>query len=176
MGLVPRLAPENSDNSASRLDRIRDLIRGSKYAFHDLSRNKSNTVGEYMRQNMPFELGMDHGCREFGNAEMSAKSIMVLESARYDFQKSLSDISGWDIYAHENDHLVAVGHVRNWLIRQAGVDRIGRAKILTNYATFQEWYWEREIASGASERDIQEYPTIELVDLMQQWVAKGRPF
>ncbi|ASY67310.1 hypothetical protein SJ05684_a39970 (plasmid) [Sinorhizobium sojae CCBAU 05684] len=39
---------------------------------------------------------------------------MILEQARYDYQKSLSDISGWDIHAHDGDHITAVRHVRNW--------------------------------------------------------------
>lgn len=37
LGFFPRLAPENSDNAANRLDRIIELIRGSKYGIHDLS-------------------------------------------------------------------------------------------------------------------------------------------
>jgi hypothetical protein len=57
LGYYPRLAPENADNAANRLDRIIKLIRGSKYGIHDLSRCKSAVVGEYARLNMPFELG-----------------------------------------------------------------------------------------------------------------------
>lgn len=62
MGLSPRLAPENADNASNRLSRITDLIRTSRYGIHDLSRCKSRSVGEFARMNMPFELGIDHGC------------------------------------------------------------------------------------------------------------------
>ena len=55
LGYCPRLAPENADNAANRLDRIIDLIRGSKYGIHDLSRCKSAVPGEYARMNMPFD-------------------------------------------------------------------------------------------------------------------------
>lgn len=53
LGFFPRLAPENADNAAARLDRIAELIRGSKYGIHDLSRCKSVRADEYARMNMP---------------------------------------------------------------------------------------------------------------------------
>ncbi len=170
LGFYPRLAPENADNAANRLDRIIEIVRGSKYAIHDLSRCKSTAANEYARMNMPFELGIDHGCRKFGNDEQKTKSILILEKSRYDYQKGLSDIAGWDIHAHGLDHIKAVRHVSSWLIRQAGAERIGPERIQSNYATFQEWYWERELAIGASEDDIMNYPTVQMVEAMREWV------
>lgn len=175
LDFYPRLAPENADNAANRLDRIVELVRGSKYAIHDLSRCKSTTTGEYARMNMPFELGIDHGCRRFGAEPLSEKSVLILEETRYDYQKTLSDISGWDIEAHDGDHIKAVGHVRNWLVRQANAQPVGRTRILSDYADFQEWYWERELTMGASEDDIRAYPTVHMVEAMRQWVDAGRP-
>jgi hypothetical protein len=175
LDFYPRLAPENADNAANRLDRIVELVRGSKYAIHDLSRCKSIAIGEYARMNMPFELGIDYGCRRFGGEPLLQKSVLILEETRYDYQKTLSDISGWDIEAHEGDHIKAVRHVRNWLVRQANAQPVGPTRILSDYADFQEWYWERELAMGASEDDIRAYPTVHMVDAMRQWVDAGRP-
>lgn len=176
LGFIPRLAPENPDNSAARLARIKVIISTSKYAIHDLSRGKSAKANEFGRFNMPFELGLDHACREFGSRQAKDKKLLILENERYDTQKCLSDVSGWDVRAHENDHLLAVRHVRDWLVRQAGASRKSPSKILTNYATFQEWFWEKELDEGASEDDIQSYPTVELIDLMLEWISLGRPF
>jgi hypothetical protein len=175
LGFHPRLAPENANGAASRLDRIVELIRGSKYGIHDLSRCKAAAVGEYARLNMPFELGIDHGCARFGSGAQSGKAILILESTRYDYQKGLSDISGWDIYAHSGDHIMAVRIVRDWLVHQAGADPIGASQILRDYATFQEWHWERELARGASEDDITAYPTMEFVRAMLEWAAAAKP-
>ena len=124
---------------------------------------------------MPFELGMDYATRFSGNPEHQVKSILVLEHSRYDYQKGLSDISGWDISAHNGDHIAAVRIVSGWLIRQSGIARVGPSRIMGNYAAFQEWYWERELAQGSSEDDIRAYPTIEMVDAMREWVSIGRP-
>ena len=175
LGFVPRIAPENTDSAANRLDRISEIIRTSKFGIHDLSRCKSRSVGEFFRANMPFELGMDLSCKKFGDIDMNSKSILVLENERYDYQKSLSDIAGWDIHAHNSDHIVAVRIVTSWLTRQAGTCRTGPARILSDYATFQEWYWERELKLGASDDDIRAYPTVQMIDAMLEWVRLGRP-
>lgn len=68
LGFYPRIAPEIADNAAIRLDRIVELVRGSRYGIRDLSRCKSTSIGEYARLNMPFELGIDHACARFGSA------------------------------------------------------------------------------------------------------------
>ena len=175
LGFHPRLAPENADNAAARLDRIVELVRGSKYGIHDLTRCKSLSGGEYARMNMPFELGIDHACRRFGQEELPSKSILVLEHTRYDYQKVLSDIAGWDIHAHEGDFEKAVRHVRSWLVAQAGAQPVGAALIQGKYIAFQEWYWEKELAAGSSEEDIKEYPTAELIRAMQEWMTAGHP-
>jgi hypothetical protein len=156
LGFFPRLAPENPDNSAARLDRIIEIVRGSKYGIHDLSRCKATAVDQYARMNMPFELGIDHACRKFGGGNLSEKVILILEKTKYDYQKALSDISGWDIQAHAGDYEKAVRHVRSWLVTQAGAERVGAALIQGKYIAFQEWYWERERANGSSEDDIKE--------------------
>ena len=106
---------------------------------------------------------------------MANKAILILERTRYDYQKGLSDISGWDIEAHDGDHIKAVRAVRNWLVRQAGADPIGPAKIQGDYLSFQEWYWERELELGASDDDIRAYPTVHVVSAMRDWVDAGKP-
>jgi len=174
LGFYPRLAPENADNAAARLDRIIELVRGSKYGIHDLSRCRSSAAHEFARMNMPFELGMDHACRKFGKGKLATKSILILEETRYDYQKVLSDISGWDIQAHGNDHLRAVQHVRNWLVAHAGARAVGPTLIQGKYISFQEWYWVRELAAGSSEDGIKAYPTVEVIRAMHDWVDTER--
>jgi hypothetical protein len=175
LGFYPRLAPENADNAANRLDRIVELIRGSKYGIHDLSRCKSSAAGEYSRLNMPFELGLDHACARFGTPTLTEKSILILEATRYDYQKSLSDIAGWDIDAHEGEEIKVLRIVSGWLIRHAGAEPVGAKKIQGNYLEFQGWYWKREQDRGASVDDIRAYPTVHVLSAMREWMDKSRP-
>lgn len=95
LGFYPRLAPENADNAAARLDRIIDLVSSSKFGIHDLSRCRAAAAGELARMNMPFELGIDYACRRFADRGLNTKRILILEDKPYDYQRVLSDISGW---------------------------------------------------------------------------------
>ena len=56
-GLKPRIATERSDAGESRVNKIVNLIRSSKYSVHDLCRCQAQAKGEHYRLNMPFELG-----------------------------------------------------------------------------------------------------------------------
>jgi hypothetical protein len=126
-------------------------------------------VGDFARMNMPFELGIDHACSLFGGGELTTKSILILERDRFGYQRSLSDISGWDIQSHGGDHEKAVRQVRSWLVNHAGGPPVGAARIMGEYIAFQEWYWDRALSAGSSEEDIREYPTAEVVRAMHEW-------
>lgn len=63
LGLEPRIALERADSGELRLTKIVELIKVSKYSIHDLSRSEAAQAGEPYRLNMPFELGVDYGCR-----------------------------------------------------------------------------------------------------------------
>lgn len=174
LGFFPRIATESSDSGAIRLEKIRTLIEGSKYSVHDLSRAQATKKGEHFRLNMPFELGVDYGCRQyFGGRE--SKKILILEEKAYRYQAVISDLAGCDIQVHGGDFQKAVRKVRNWLVSEAGAAQLGASKILGAYADFQEWYYEKQLAAGFSEEDIQDYPTKELMDAMKSWVAAGKP-
>jgi hypothetical protein len=175
LGKTPRLATERQDGGENRLDKIRGLIEASKFSIHDLSRCQAKKKGEHFRLNMPFELGIDYGCRQYFGNGREAKMFLILEEKKYRFQAAISDISGSDIEAHGADHRKAVACVRNWLVSEAGVTSIGAAKILAEYGDFQEWYWEKKLGEGASEEEIREYPTSELVASMKEWIALGKP-
>jgi hypothetical protein len=175
LGKTPRLATERQDGGENRLDKIRGLIEASKYSIHDLSRCQAKRKGEHFRLNMPFELGIDYGCRQYFGSGREAKKFLILEEKKYRFQAAISDISGSDIEAHGADHRKAVACVRNWLVSEAGVASIGAAKILAEYGDFQEWYWEKKLGEGASEEEIREYPTSELVASIKEWIALGKP-
>ncbi len=102
-GYNPRLAAEISDSGQLRLDKIIEIIKDCKYSIHDLSIVKSKIVNEYARMNMPFELGIDYGLRVSIDKNLNSKKFLILEKTKYDYQKAISDINGFDIKVHEND-------------------------------------------------------------------------
>ena len=77
LGLKPRIATERSDAGEARISKIIELIKSSRYSIHDLSRCQARRAGERYRLNMPFELGMDFGCRHYGAHPLSTKVILI---------------------------------------------------------------------------------------------------
>jgi hypothetical protein len=174
-GLTPRIATERNEAGETRLEKIVELIRSSKYSIHDLSRSQAAVAGEHYRLNMPFELGIDFGCKRLGDGPLAEKKILVLQSQNYRHQVALSDLAGVDVEAHNGDYQRAVQKVRKWVAGLGGFERVGTKKILAEYEDFQEWYYERQLAEGFSEDDIQDYSTSELLAAMFEWVEQGRP-
>lgn len=175
LGLVPRLSTERNDSGENRLEKIRGLIENSKFSIHDLSRCEAKEKGEHFRLNMPFELGIDYGCRQYFGRGRDQKRILILEEEKYRYQAAISDIAGCDIEAHAGDYQKAVRKVRNWLVSEANVAAEGARKILRVYADFQGWYYKRQLALGFSDEDIQDYPTVELLKAMTDWISEGMP-
>ena len=144
LGLTPQLASLSADSGSNRLDEIRKLISISKYSIHDLSLAKAEKKGDIFRMNMPFELGLDDGCRNFGNAKFKSKCFLVLEKERYIAKKALSDLAGCDFQNHDGDFQNVIRIVRNWLYNVAGTSDDGAKKIQNGYSDFQEWYVEKK--------------------------------
>ncbi|QEE35199.1 hypothetical protein FTO60_05410 [Octadecabacter sp. SW4] len=175
LGLEPRLATERNDSGETRLDKIKELIEQSRFSIHDLSRCIAQKKGEMFRLNMPFELGIDYGCRQYLGGDHLGKRFLILEEERYRFQAALSDISGSDIKAHAGDYEKAIRIVRDWLRSEAEIKAPGPAALLGQYVTFQEWHYERLLDEGYSDDDIQEYPTFELLESIRIWISQGKP-
>ena len=168
-GLKPRIATERSDAGETRISKILDLIRSSRYSIHDLCRCQARERGEYYRLNMPFELGLDFGCRRYGSGRLGEKVILVLEEQRYRYQAAISDLAGSDIEAHHGNYQIAVRKVRNWLAGMPGIEGTAAARVLADYEDFQRWYIERQRKRGFSDDDIRDYSTAELLSAMFRW-------
>ena len=175
LGFNPRLATELNDAGESRLAKIQELIEESRYSIHDLSRCQARERGEYFRLNMPFELGIDWGCRKYYGQERDKKRFLILEEKPYRFQATISDLSGCDIETHGARYDKAMTNVRNWLRQQTGCNAPGPSALISQYLTFNEWEYERKLEQGYSEDDIKEYPTFERLESMREWLDRGKP-
>ena len=97
-----RLAPRATlqiPGGERRLDRILELMGSCSYSFHDLSRVELNAKRPATpRFNMPFELGLAVAWQRF---KEPAHTWCVFESRSWRAGKSLSDLSGTDVYVHD---------------------------------------------------------------------------
>jgi hypothetical protein len=92
LGQEPHCVLEVREKGDGRLQRIVDLIRTCRLSIHDLSR-----VGQPVRFNMPFELGLACSLKVSNPA---AYEVLVLESVHYRLDRTLSDYKGRDPLIH----------------------------------------------------------------------------
>jgi len=173
LGFRPRIALESLDSGTPRIERIIGLISGSRYAIHDLSRLQAQQAGEYYRLNMPFELGIDVGCRLFGRNPWSGKKCLILEKEHYRYQAAISDISNSDIAVHHDDQEILIAEVRNWLNNQAGLRARGPLAVWTAFLDFVTENYAVLKDRGFSDRDIEKLPVSEFIESVERWVGRG---
>lgn len=171
LGLSPRIALERLDSGEPRIQKIISLIKDSKYSIHDLSRIKARKRGEYYRLNMPFEIGLDVGCRLFKDGECSTKSCLILEAQPYRYQAAISDLSNSDIAVHNDEPERVAAEVRNWLNSAAGLRAPGPSAIWGAFLDFMAANYDELKGRGFSDKDIEKLPVNELIAGMQAWAA-----
>ena len=171
LGYSPRIATERSDSAETRIDKICGLIRESKYSIHDLSRLRASEVGEFYRMNMPFELGIEYGCRLFGPSPFSEKKCLILEKDQHEFRRAISDLSGIDIKKHGDKPDEVVRAVRDWFVETVGQRRIeSPTKIWFRFTDFASDFYDARLAEGFSDDDLNMMPIPEYVGFIQSWV------
>jgi hypothetical protein len=177
LGFNPKIALESSDSGDIRLGKICSLIRDSKYSIHDLSRLQSKKAHEFYRLNMPFELGIDYGCRHFSSGRLREKRCLILEKERFNFMKALSDLAGVDIKNHKNEPAQIVREVRSWFVETVGLRGIASPTILWDrFNIFMLDFRNRRRAEGFSDEDLNMMPVPEFIDFIRDWARdKAEP-
>jgi hypothetical protein len=170
-GYTPRIALERLDSGEVRLMKIKELIDSSKYSVHDLSRVKSIVKDEYFRLNMPFEIGLDLGCRLYhSDLKYRDKRALILESEQYSYQKALSDLSNSDVKCHKGDPEELIFEVRSWFSEINKDEMPGGTLIWDDYNTFLTDLFESMLQKGLKQKDIDRMTMAELIIRMQDWI------
>lgn len=171
-GLRPRLSLEEADSGTVRIEKIRDLIRSCRYSIHDISRMEALIPGDEPRFNMPFELGLDLGCRYYGASRYRSKRCLILERDRYRYQRVLSDLAGNDIRAHESSPELLMTEVRNWL--RVVTDRAlpSRFVLWERFNSFQAYLKGISQELSDSERDVRSLEIVEYMGFVREWKTK----
>ena len=177
LGYYPRIALERSDSGEIRLTKICEFIRESKYSIHDLSRLKIASVDEFSRQNMPFELGLDIGCRSFSENHLKEKKCLILEKEKFRFMKAISDISGSDIKDHNNEPITLIRQVRNWFVETVGLKKIpSPTSIWYQFIDFATDFYEKRSEEGFTDEDLNIMPIPEYIDFIKEWCCVNRKY
>ena len=166
-GFIPRCSKEINDSTRFRLKSIVEIIRECKYGIHDLSRVELDD-NNLPRFNMPFELGIFYGAKEFGINNQRRKNCIILEKEKYRYQKFISDLSGVDIIAHDNKVKNCIISIRNWLRTSSRRETIPDGRVvIERYNKFLKVCNELNI-------NYQDMTFIELTQNISDWLNINR--
>lgn len=173
-GFNPKIAAERSDSGELRINKICQLIISSKYSIHDLSRLRSSKKNEFYRLNMPFELGIEYGCRQFSSGHLKQKRCLILEKERYNYRNALSDLSGVDIKSHKNDPATLVREVRNWFVEAVGLQQPKSPTVIWyGFNDFMSDFYVKRQNEGFSDNDLSMMPVPEFISLIKDWFQQN---
>jgi hypothetical protein len=168
------MALERFDSSEGRLSKIRELIESSKYSIHDLSRIKSAKTREYYRLNMPFEIGLDFGCKFYHpDQAYQEKQVLIIEKEQYSYQKALSDLAGFDVRCYKDCEGLIIT-VRNWLSDFCHTKLCSGTEIWDDYNDFQIELLNDLKQKKFSDKEIDLLPFREYLSYIQEWIDSSK--
>jgi hypothetical protein len=105
---------------------------------------------------------------EFGPRMHRDKKYLIIESDQFRFKQFISDLSGQDIQAHNNDPSEAIKCIRNWLSKKAKSTIPSASIIIDEYTTFLE---NLPALCEASQWKPNELTFDEYSNLVTSWLA-----
>lgn len=140
LNLEPRSARHTNDGGQPRINKILELIENCRFGIHDISRTELDPIHGLPRFNVPFELGLDLGCRTYATSSHHEKLLLILDSERGRYRNFISDIAGQDIASHNGSVEAVISIVRDWLrpyLDPLTVRTQSGTTIYRRYKTFQ---------------------------------------
>ncbi|TAD86417.1 MAG: hypothetical protein EAY75_08505 [Bacteroidetes bacterium] len=169
-GLEPKISKTESSGNV-RVNQIKKHIRESKFSIHDLSRSRPMQINDLPRFNMPYELGLDVGCAEFGGKKYQGKRILILETEPYHYQKVLSDIAGQDIESHANNPETMIRKVRNWFSTADPSNAYPSAnRVWIVYNQFYADMTKNLVSKDFTLAEVEDMPTSDFIKFSKEWV------
>jgi len=165
-GFLPRCALEESKEDIV-LKKIERIIKECRYGIHDISRVELDTNTGYPRFNMPFELGLFLGCKRYFDKK---KKILILDVDRYRYRSFISDIAGMAVKGHNNDPIVVIRLIRNWLRKESGREIIPSASEIVSW--YQEFMGEKQEYISEISSDEDDFAFVDYSTLVSEWLDK----
>ncbi|MEP7219442.1 MAG: hypothetical protein ABI876_11025, partial [Bacteroidota bacterium] len=114
------------------------------------------------------ELGIFMGAMEFGPKRMKERAYLIIESDEFRFKQFISDLSGQDIRAHNDNPEESSKCIRNWLAAKVAEPVPSASIIWKEYEQFETKLPELCEESGWVQREL---TFLEYSSLVTTWLA-----
>jgi hypothetical protein len=122
---------------------------------------------------MPFELGLDLGCRRYGKRRHAGKSTLILDVERYRYHRFISDIAGLDIEQHHGNVAVAITVVRNWLRHSFDTLSVKAPSGATIYGRYQAFQLALPGMCNELRWDVDDLPFADYSWAVRDWLKNN---
>ena len=119
---------------------------------------------------MPYEMGLDIGCSNYGNAQMRSKRCLILEKVKNRYDIVISDISGQDIKEHNNKPKKLIEKVLEWFTANGAIPVNNVPSLSTAWTKYQDSNAKVEVtlaASGFTKNEIKNLSITQYVAAMK---------
>ena len=125
---------------------------------------------------MPFEFGIDYGCRCTAKGYLKRKKFLVLGEKPHDYKKALSDLAGIDASSHMNNPEKVVLALRNWFIESIHSNKAtdSATVIWSKFEDFNDDFQARRKSEGFSKADLKSMPVSEYISFIQTWIGNNK--
>jgi hypothetical protein len=112
-GLLPVCAYDLTTPDKPRLEMLVDAISSCNYSAHDLSRSRGEGAQNFVRMNMPIEMGMAlfHAL----HTQRREHRCLFFVSTAHDYKTFVSDLAGLDPRVHNGDEVRLLTDMYEWL-------------------------------------------------------------
>jgi hypothetical protein len=169
-GFKPRCALEASNAGTFRLQKIKNIIAECNYGIHDISRTELSPY-RLPRFNMPLELGIDLGCKEFGSVRQQNKSFLVMDTTEHRYERFISDIKGQDIKGHGRSAKRIINHVRDWLSAESHISNMPGGDYM--YKRYQAFQKELPLLCKEARLNIKKLTFGDFVKIARVWLEEN---
>lgn len=167
-GFLVRCTQEEDDSSHIRMEKIYRIISGCRYGIHDISRTELSERSNLPRFNMPLELGIFLGAKKYGTPSNRRKSVLILDKENFRYQQFISDISGQDIKAHNNEDITIIRTVRDWLASTSRRKNIPSGSIIHQH--YEDFISELPDICEESNLNINELTFYDYTLTLSEWL------
>jgi hypothetical protein len=120
---------------------------------------------------MPFELGIDYGCRRTSVGYLRRKRFLVLGAKPHDYKEALSDPAGVDAKSHGNNPEKAVLALRNWFVDTVHLKSAQSGTTISyKFDDFNADFCMQRKRAGFSKQDLKMMPIREYIAFIQEWL------
>lgn len=145
-----------------------DIVKDCRFGIHDISRTELDDTTGSPRFNMPLELGVFLGAKKFGQYKHKRKYCLILGKESYRYQAFISDISGQDIKAHNNNPKEIVTVVRDWLRTASRRHNIPSGSII--WGRYQEFMGDLPTIAQESQLKVEELIFNDYTSVITKWL------